>query len=227
MSSCGSLIPFQGVLQGNGASPATWVIISTPLLNMLQTAGNGGFFTSPISQNISHLVGYSFVDDTDLLQYDSRDPTTTPAETMEKMQSAIDRWEGGLKATGGAIVPEKSFVYPIVFQFDDQGKWHYQGTNETDYEFTVKDQNDIRQPLTQLEPTDGQCTLGVHLAPDGNNNDAVEYLTNKAEEWKDLIQTGHLQRKDAWQALETTILKTLQYPLPAMTLSEQECNKII
>ena len=31
----GSLIPFQGVLQGNGAAPAIWVIISTPLLNML------------------------------------------------------------------------------------------------------------------------------------------------------------------------------------------------
>jgi hypothetical protein len=36
MSSTGSLIPFQGVLQGNGASPATWVIISTPLLRMKQ-----------------------------------------------------------------------------------------------------------------------------------------------------------------------------------------------
>ena len=30
------LVPcFQGILQGNGAAPATWVLISTPLLNML------------------------------------------------------------------------------------------------------------------------------------------------------------------------------------------------
>lgn len=227
MSSEGTLIPFQGVLQGNGASPATWVILSTPLLNMLRKAGNGGFFIEPISKNISHIVGYSFVDDTDLLQFDARDPNMTGDEVMQNMQSSIDRWEGGLKATGGAIVPEKSFVYPIVFDFDDQGKWSYQSKDDVDFEFTVCDQNDERKPLNQLEPNDGQCTLGVHLAPDGNNNDAITYLTQKAEQWKDLINTGHLQRTDAWHALESTILKTLQYPLPALTLTETECNRII
>jgi hypothetical protein len=227
MDSTGTLIPFQGVLQGNGASPATWVILSTPLLNMLRSAGNGGYFISPISKKTSQIVGYSFVDDTDLLQYDARDPKMTVDETMDNMQSAIDRWEGGLKTTGGAIVPEKSFVYPIAFEFDAQGKWSYQTNDTVDYVFTVCDHNDERKPLRQLEPSNGQCTLGVHLAPDGNNNDAIEYLTQKATQWKDLITTGHLQRADAWLALESTILKTLQYPLPALTLSEKECNRII
>jgi hypothetical protein len=55
MSNDNILIPFQGALQGNGASPATWVIISTPLLNMLQTAGNGGFLIEAISKN-NHIL---------------------------------------------------------------------------------------------------------------------------------------------------------------------------
>jgi hypothetical protein len=227
MSSEGTLIPFQGVLQGNGASPATWVIISTVLLDMLRKAGNGGHFTTPISNLQSHSVGYAFVDDTDLIQFDSRDRTMSVDETMQKMQETIDRWEGGLKATGGAIVPGKSFVYPIVFEFDAQGRWSYQKTDDIDFNFTVCDHNDERQPLDQLEADQGQCTLGVHLAPDGNNKAAVDYLMHKSEQWKDMINTGHLQRTDAWQALETTILKTLEYPLPALTLTEKECNRII
>jgi hypothetical protein len=52
-------------------------------------------------------------------------------------------------------------------------------------------------------------------------------MKGKAEEWRDLMRTGHLQQDDAWQALETTILKTLEYPLPALTLTETECNQII
>ena len=77
MSSDGSFIPFQGALQGNGAAPVTWVIISTPLLNMLREMDNGGHFVSAISHQQSHLVGYAYVDDTDLLQIDVRDKTIT------------------------------------------------------------------------------------------------------------------------------------------------------
>ena len=100
----GSLIPYQGVLQGNGAAPTTWVIISTPLLEMLRAADNGGHFISPITKESSHLVGYAYVDDTDLLQFDMRNNMITTRHTMEQMQITINRWEGGLKATGGAIV---------------------------------------------------------------------------------------------------------------------------
>ena len=48
-SSKNALIPFQGVLQGNGASPSIWVAVSTPLLNMMRQAGHGMNLTSAIS----------------------------------------------------------------------------------------------------------------------------------------------------------------------------------
>jgi hypothetical protein len=48
-------------------------------------------------------------------------------------------------------------------------------------------------------------------------------LREKAEAWRDNINSGHLNKEDAWQALETTIMKTLQYPLKALTLSQEEC----
>jgi hypothetical protein len=36
-------------------------------------------------------------------------------ETLDKMQESINCWEGGLKATGGSIVPQESFLYPIIY----------------------------------------------------------------------------------------------------------------
>jgi hypothetical protein len=95
----------------------------------------------------SHLVGYTFVDDTDLIQFDSRDPDMTEEETLDQMQDCINRWEGGLKATGGAIVPQKSFVYPAIFDFDEKGQWHYRKVEDMDYQFTVPDHNDVNQVL--------------------------------------------------------------------------------
>ena len=100
-------IPFQGILQGNGAAPTIWVLVSTPLLNMLRTAGNGAHIISPLSEEASHIIGYAFVDDTDLITLDMRDINKEADEIMSNMQESIDRWEGGLRTTGGAIVPEK------------------------------------------------------------------------------------------------------------------------
>jgi hypothetical protein len=193
---------------------------------MMRSAGNGGIFVEPISGKVSHTVGFAFVDDTDLIELDLREHITTQ-QTMENMQDSITRWEGGLKATGGAIVPTKSWVYPISFNFNTDGKWKYETVSEIDANFSVRDHNNVRLSLKQYNPHVGQETLGVILAPDGNNQAMLESLISKANAWKDHIQTGFLNPKDAHQALHTTILKTLQYPLPAMTLTEKECDKIM
>ena len=221
------LSPFQGILQGNGAAPATWVTISSPLLDMLRTAGNGGKFTSPVTQTKTHIVGYAFVDDTDLITLDMNDDEITTEEVMEAMQSAIQRWEGGLKMTGGAIVPEKSWIYPIDFKFDEQGRWSYKSTEEIDFQFTVKDHKDNVCILTQVEPDIGKETLGVYLSPNGNNTQATEAMKAKAEKWRSMVAAGHLKKKLAWQAWETTIIKSLEYPLPALSLSKAECKEIM
>jgi hypothetical protein len=72
-SSKDAAIPFQGILQGNGAGPTIWVLVSTPLLNMMRKADNGAHLLSAIGREAAHIVGYAFVDDTDLVQFDQRD----------------------------------------------------------------------------------------------------------------------------------------------------------
>ena len=113
------------------------------------------------------------------------------------------------------------------FKFDQKGQWQYKKVEEIDYPFTVKDHTDEVQPLSQFEANQGKETLGVILSPDGNNKEAVNELRLKSETWRDNIQAGHIERHEAWQAISTTIMKTLQYPLPALTLTEDECKHIM
>jgi hypothetical protein len=56
-------------------------------------------------------VGYSFVDDSDNVQSDG----STEEITITKLQESVDLWEGGLKMTGGALGPEKSYWYLVNF----------------------------------------------------------------------------------------------------------------
>ena len=61
-------VPMQGVYQGNGAGPVVWAVVSSPVLQILKKEGFGAFFKASISGDDIELVGYAFVDDTDLIQ---------------------------------------------------------------------------------------------------------------------------------------------------------------
>ena len=52
-------------------------------------------------------------------------------------------------------------------------------------------------------------------------------MQKKTEQWTKLITNGHLNPTEAWFALETTIMKSIEYPLPALTLFQTECKKIM
>jgi hypothetical protein len=62
------LIPIHSIGQGNGAGPAIWAVVSTPLLNALHKKGFGFELISPLSSQYHKFVGYAFVDDTDIIQ---------------------------------------------------------------------------------------------------------------------------------------------------------------
>lgn len=179
---------------------------------MLRSAENGEFFIEPISKELSHSIGYSFVDNTDLIQFDIKDQKVSKDEVLERMQNSINRWEGGFKSTGGTIVPQKSFVYPIIFKFDAAWKWHYEKVENIDYSFTVLDHNDTLQIMEQLDTLIGKCTPGVHLVLVSNNSAAIQNLRKKSAEWSKFINSGHLNRTDAWLVTQSTIMKSLIYP---------------
>ena len=65
-----SPIYFQGIFQGNGSGPTIWVAISEPLIEMMRREGHGIKFEAPMYQEKYILVGFTFVDNTDILEVD-------------------------------------------------------------------------------------------------------------------------------------------------------------
>ena len=58
--------PISGIGQGNGLGPTLWALISTQLLLMMAAAGHGVFLLTSLSLQAIALVGFVFVDDTNL-----------------------------------------------------------------------------------------------------------------------------------------------------------------
>jgi hypothetical protein len=218
---CGN-IPIQGVGQGNGAGPQIWALVSSPVLNMLRSKGLGAQFISSVSKHQTELVGYAFVDDTDLVV---SKPDIPIQDVNSLMQSSLTAWEGGIRATGGAIVPEKSHWYLVEFGWKD-GNPFYKTVHDSPGKLEVNDIHGKPQRLRQLEPWEAVRTLGVRLAPDGNMRAQFEYMVSVATHWADSLRSGYLPRHLTWTAWRTTILKTLEYPLPVTTLTRNQCNRI-
>jgi hypothetical protein len=200
-------VPIQGVGQWNGAGPQIWALVSTPVLNMLRESGLGATFLSALSKISTTLVGFAFVDDTDLIQ------------------NSLNAWEGGIRATGGAIEPKKSHWYLVDFIWKN-GNPVYKKVDDIGARLQVRDPAGVVQTLKQLQPWEAERTLGVRLAPDGNMDTQFQWMLEKAKSWADQLRIGHLPRHLTWLAWRTTILKTLEYPLPTTTLSRAQCNKI-
>ena len=59
--------PFQGVCQGNGAGPAVWLLVSLLLIRFMHAKGAVSEFQTAVSRVIVTLMGFAFVDDTDLV----------------------------------------------------------------------------------------------------------------------------------------------------------------
>ena len=144
---------------------------------------------------------------------------------MEKMQEVVNRWEGSVQATGGALVPSKSYWYLIDFTWH-KGNWHYRSTQEMPGDIHIRNSDGARVMLTQLEPSEARETLGIMIAMDGNCIDEIQHLREKAEEFTDQLRTGFIRKNDAWYALTATITKTLKYPMPATTILEEEWEHI-
>ena len=211
----------QGLLQGNGAGPQIWSILSSTIFDALRGKGYGLHFVTAITKELFHLVGFSYVDDCDLATNNS-----TVQLTHSMMQAALTEWEELIKVTGGCLVPDKSSWYLVDYIWK-RGKWICidAKTDEMDLVATTKDGQQVS--LKYMLSHQAMSMLGVYLAPDGNNKDQIKHLRKTTSRWASCIRTGHASAREAWVAINTTITKTVQYCLPATTLTQKDCDFIM
>jgi hypothetical protein len=175
--------PFQGIYQGNGAGAGIWLLVSIPIINMLKTAGFIFRVRTVISRDEFSFVCYTFVDDSDVVHSYNLDTNISDdtANLVAKMQQAVDTWEGGLRASGGALVPTKTYWFLTHFVFE-QNRWQYARLNETPGNIvTIRDiPGTVRVELEQLDVHEARETLGAFIATRGNQESQTQELCEKA-----------------------------------------------
>ena len=192
---------------------------------MLKAQGFGFKNINAMSKETFAFVCYAFVDDTDLVH--SSPPDLDIIEMMAEMQEVVHTWEGGLRASGGALVPAKSYWYLIHFKFHNN-KWSYVSIADTPGNLSIRDVSGLnRVTLERLEVHEARETLGVFIAMDGNHNMQTAEFLQTAHRWADRVRSGRLSHAEVWFSLNYCILKTLEYPLMSTSLSTTQCDTIM
>ena len=212
-------LPPQGVGQGNGAGPTIWSVLSSTVFEILHAEGLSTTFVHSISQKVYKLCGFSYVDDCDLFHL-GEDVT----DVHSNLQTMLTMWDELMEVNGGAIAPDKCWWYLADFKWS-KGRWKMMDASK-DKQLIVRDKDRRFHSLQNLPISEAKEMLGVFLAPDGNEKQALQSLTNKVTTWTNFITNGGLDWFTTWQALQTTIIKSLSYSLPALTLTKKEIEDI-
>lgn len=141
------------------------------------------------------------------------------------MQHIVSEWEAVSKVTGGALVPAKCWSWVIGFDWNN-GNWSY-SSNLDKEKILVKDENGVEHEMQMLESNEAREMLGVSLAPDGNSEKQINDIKEKMNKYVEYIRTGHVNRHEAWINLNMVAMKSLEYMLPALTLTQAQYTSIM
>ena len=211
-----------GVCQGNGAGPAVWAVVSSKMFQVLHAQGLASKLIRPVSKQTLELCGFAFVDDSDIIAVSNN--MNNPTKSLLDIQKVLDKWEAVAKSTGGAIEPSKCWSYLMYFEWN-KGSWKY-GENSKAKLWSYDSANQ-RKEIQSISSSTAEKMLGVFLSPDGNDDAQIAYMKDKAVRLGEFIRTGHVQKHEAWIAMTAMALKSIEYPLPALNLSEETMISIM
>ena len=204
-------IPFCGLGQGSKAAPASWIQLSSIIVNVYKAMGFGAKITDPITGDTSHTIGCLFVDDTDL--YAMNDSLRTCAQVAATAAIQISWWSRLLNATGGAIKGAKSFWYLLAYVCSD-GIWSYAQTEEV---VEVPLPNGESVSLISKPANHVEKTLGVLTAPCGGHAAQLASICDKSGSWAYKILNGHLPASHVWRSYCFQLRSQLLYALGTLT----------
>lgn len=211
-----------GILQGNGAGPCIWVMVSTPLLDHLR-AQQHGIQVKQIGYQTSLLIpAFAFVDDVDVVDKSLRVP-----RPLTRSQAALTTWSTDLQAIGGNLKWAKCFWQWLIFIWDGQNRWKLQRIHETDDELIITTADGTAVTLQRKEVDAATLALGIMFSVDGSMTDEINHLKQNVTTYCDRIRTKNVSKKEAWYAMTQCILRSLHYPLMATTISKDDMHKIM
>ena len=224
-SYCGTTSkPLQGAVQGNGAASPIFIAISCVILSYLEHQTVGVHLISAIILTLYTVSAIMYVDDSDILISSVRD-NENYISIRNRAQKTATVYKSGVHQTGGAIRPEKCRWYLICYKWINGIAMYDYNPNITD--ITITDSRGNDQIVERLDIRTGWKGLGIVSSPSGNWKDHVTYLIkDKIEPWNASIRSSYLQKHDVYRSAFTFIFKSIDYTLPATSLTSSQCQHI-
>jgi hypothetical protein len=217
-------IKTQGLTQGNGASPAGWVVISICILGAHGEKGYGAKFHCPISKLQHHLSTILYVDDTDLLHINlTKDKSVDKVHSA--IQSSVNSWGSLLIATGGVLQPSKCFYSITLFKWEN-GMWKYSNNSlRGNFSVMVPLPRGKEALMDHKSVNHAEKTLGTMTLPDGDSSASIWMIQEKAQIWINAVQNRHLHRRNVWFSLKVKFWPRIGYSLCSSTATFQELDE--
>jgi hypothetical protein len=198
-----------------------------PVDKYAQIPGFGFHAMAPLTHEYLHFACFVYVDDTDTVHC-PWDADATYEQVAADMQSALNLWEGGLIATGGALSVQKCWWHLISFRWCLRTlEWVYRPIAATLARLTIRGESAERQTIRRFETSEPVEGLGIEIAVDGNQDEIKKALAKSIAYWAGKIRTGQLTFTESALSLATGISKTIDYPLVATRLTQADCYELI
>jgi hypothetical protein len=98
--------------------------------------------------------------------------------------------------------------------------------NDPDIQLTSGADFKTSHNIQRIEITKGMRTLGVRLAPNGNDNDEFNHRMTKATKMRDRLKLAPLNREHVGVGFCSIWKMKLQYPLGATCFTHKQCNRL-
>jgi hypothetical protein len=222
----GISIKTQGMCQGNGASPAAWVVSSICILKVHGRKGHGAKFVCPITKLEKHFLAIVYVDDTDLLHIDlTKNKMVNKVHTA--IQESVNSWGNLLIATDEAIQPSKCFYSIISFDWINNAWKYASNAQKGEFGVTVPLPGGEMAGIGHRLVHHAEKTLGAMTSPDGNSWASIVMMQEKAQQWVNDVGNGHLHQHNVWFSLKVQLWPRIGYGICSSTAMFKELSKML
>ena len=90
----------------------------------------------------------------------------------------------------------------------------------------IPDEDDTLQAVSRYDGKISRDYLGVRQRVDSSEVDQISKMMSQVEVWNQQMRSSKLYREYNMRVVLSRISRSLQYPLPALSLTESQCKKI-
>ena len=171
------MLPPHVTIQRNGTSTIIWAVVSTIRFLTWKDKNYDGKLRTPFTKILTYLTGFTYVDDTYLLQTEHTNDDKIE-DIIEKLQGLLTIWQSTFCLTNVSLDcddPNKSYWYSINYEWNIHERWKYCNLND-DLKLVMYNDGGPRTIAPHYRSDEAHKTLVVMLTPDDDKTLQVDTM---------------------------------------------------